>query len=116
MGRVTESDEVVKGTAAAAGDASTKAASAAAERVRRDTPWAIGRSWAIDACDLSTAFGAADLDYKVIVPRDVVRGSSPEMERAALDIISSYVGLVVESDDLLGEWTARRAVARRSAA
>jgi nicotinamidase-related amidase len=63
----------------------------------------------IDACDLSTGFDAANLDYQVIVPRDVVRGSSEAMERAAFDIFSSYVGLVVESEDLVAEWNARRA-------
>jgi nicotinamidase-related amidase len=60
-----------------------------------------------DACDLSTALDAANLDYKVLVPRDVARGSSEEMEEAALAIISSYVGLVVDSDELIGEWRAR---------
>lgn len=61
----------------------------------------------IDACDLSTGFDAANLDYKVLVPQDVVRGSSEEMERAAFAIFSSYVGLVVDSDELLAEWRAR---------
>jgi len=61
----------------------------------------------IDACDLSTGFDAANLDYKVLVPRDVVRGSSEEMEAAAFAIFSSYVGLVVESDELIAEWQAR---------
>jgi biuret amidohydrolase len=63
----------------------------------------------IDACDLSTGFDAANLDYHVLVPRNVVRGSSEEMERAAFDIFSSYIGLVVESDELVAEWTARGA-------
>jgi nicotinamidase-related amidase len=61
----------------------------------------------IDACDMSTAFHAADLDYKVIIPGDVVRGSSEEMEQAALAIVSSYVGLVVDSEELTAEWRAR---------
>jgi nicotinamidase-related amidase len=61
----------------------------------------------IDACDLSTAFQASDLDYKVITLADVVRGSSVEMESAALSIFSSYIGLVLESQDLLAEWQAR---------
>jgi biuret amidohydrolase len=60
-----------------------------------------------DACDLSTAFDAANLDYKVLVPRDLAPGSSAELEQAALDIIASYVGLVVDSDDLAAEWEAR---------
>lgn len=61
----------------------------------------------IDACDLSTAFQASDLGYKVITVADVVRGSSAEMEQAALSIFSSYIGLVVDSADLLAEWNAR---------
>ncbi len=61
----------------------------------------------IDACDLSTGFDAANLDYRVLVPRDVVRGSSDEMERAAFAIFSSYVGLVVDSQELIAEWQAR---------
>jgi biuret amidohydrolase len=64
----------------------------------------------IDACDLSTGFDAANLDYKVLVPQDVVRGSSEEMERAALAIFSSYVGLVVDSQELIAEWVARARV------
>jgi nicotinamidase-related amidase len=65
-----------------------------------------------DACDLSTALDAANLDYGVVIPRDVARGSSEEMEEAALAIVSSYAGLVVDSKDLIAEWQARRAQAR----
>ena len=64
----------------------------------------------IDACDLSTGFDAANLDYHVLVPRDIVRGSSEEMEAAAFAIFSSYVGLVIDSNDLIAEWLARAAV------
>ena len=35
-----------------------------------------------DACDLSTAFDAANRDFRVIIPRDVAAGS-PETESAA---------------------------------
>jgi biuret amidohydrolase len=68
----------------------------------------------IDACDLSTAFQASDLDYKVITVADVVRGSSPEMEQAALSIFSSYIGLVLDSHDLVAEWQARADAQPRS--
>ena len=61
----------------------------------------------IDACDLATAFHASDLDYRVIALADIVRGSSEEMERAALNVLSSYVGLVLDSGELLAEWQAR---------
>lgn len=61
----------------------------------------------VDACDLSTAFAAADLDYRVVIPRDIAKGSSSEMEDAALSIVSMYLGLVVESEDLIAQWEAR---------
>ena len=61
-----------------------------------------------DACVLSTAFDAANRDFRVIVPRDVVAGYSAEAEHAALMIISLHLGLVVNSAALVGEWAARR--------
>lgn len=60
-----------------------------------------------ECCDLSTAFDAANRDFRVIVPRDVVAGSSAEAEHAALLIISLHLGLVVDAPALLGEWYAR---------
>jgi nicotinamidase-related amidase len=60
-----------------------------------------------DACDLSTAFTAADLDFRVIMPRDVVAGYSEESEHAALMIVSLHLGLVVEAPALVREWYAR---------
>lgn len=61
-----------------------------------------------DACVLSTAFDAANRDFRVIVPRDVVAGYSEEAEHAALLITSLHLGLVVDSWALLNEWYARR--------
>jgi nicotinamidase-related amidase len=61
-----------------------------------------------DACDLSTAFDAANLDFRVIVPRDIVAGYSPEAEHAALLVISLHLGLVVDAPALLREWFARK--------
>jgi nicotinamidase-related amidase len=61
-----------------------------------------------DACDLSTAFDAANRDFRVIVPRDIVAGYSEEAEHAALLIISLYLGIVVDSPALLAEWYARK--------
>lgn len=61
-----------------------------------------------DACDLSTAFDAANRDLRVIVPRDVVAGYSAEAEHAALMIISLHLGLVVDAPALLAEWYARK--------
>jgi nicotinamidase-related amidase len=60
-----------------------------------------------DACDLSTAFDAANRDFRVIIPRDVVAGYSEEAEHAALLIISLHLGLVVDAPALLAEWYAR---------
>ena len=65
-----------------------------------------------DACDLSTAFDAANLDFRVTVPRDIVAGYGPEAEHAALMIISLHLGLVVDSPALLREWYARRGIDR----
>jgi nicotinamidase-related amidase len=60
-----------------------------------------------ECCDLSTAFDAANRDFRVIIPRDVVAGSSAEAEHAALLIISLHLGLVVDAPALLAEWYAR---------
>jgi biuret amidohydrolase len=60
-----------------------------------------------DACDLSTAFDAANRDLRVVIPRDVVAGYSEEAENAALLIISLHLGLVVDAPALLAEWYAR---------
>jgi nicotinamidase-related amidase len=62
-----------------------------------------------DCCDISTAFDAANRDFRVIVPRDIVAGFSEEAEQAALLIISLHAGLVVDSGPLLAEWYARAA-------
>jgi nicotinamidase-related amidase len=61
-----------------------------------------------DACVLSTAFDAANRDLRVIVPRDVVAGLSAEHEAAALMIIATHLGLVVDAPAVLREWYARR--------
>lgn len=63
-----------------------------------------------DCCVLNAAFDAANLDYRVVVCRDLVRGFSPEMEEAALRIVSLHLGLVMDSADVLAVWE-RQAVA-----
>lgn len=60
-----------------------------------------------DCCVLSTAFSAADRDFRVLVPRDVSAGLSDDVERASLTIISMHLGLVVDAPPLLAEWYAR---------
>lgn len=61
-----------------------------------------------DCCILNTAFDASNLGYRVIVARDLVRGTNEEMEDAALKMISLHVGLVADSDDLIAAWRHRR--------
>lgn len=59
------------------------------------------------ACVLSSAFAAADLDFRVIVPRDVTAGASEADEAAALRMIALHLGLVVDGLALVQEWYAR---------
>lgn len=59
-----------------------------------------------DCCILNAAFDACNLGYKVIVPRDLVRGTDPSLEAAALHMMSLHLGLVVESAELLRAWQA----------
>lgn len=64
-----------------------------------------------DCCVLNTAFDAANLGYKVTVLRDLVRGTTPALEEAALAIIAMHTGVVADSADLRAEWDASRAAA-----
>jgi nicotinamidase-related amidase len=63
-----------------------------------------------DCCVLNTAFDASNHNYRVVVARDLVRGTDDSLEAAALAMISLHVGLVVESGDLIAEWKRRKAV------
>jgi biuret amidohydrolase len=60
-----------------------------------------------DCCVLNTAFDAANRDFRVLVPRDVVAGLSEPMEEAGLKVIANHLGLVVDGPALLREWGAR---------
>ncbi|MEZ5121370.1 MAG: isochorismatase family cysteine hydrolase [Solirubrobacterales bacterium] len=60
-----------------------------------------------DCCVINSAFDAANRDFRVIVPQDVVAGMTEVHEEAALTIIASHLGLVVDAPALLGEWYAR---------
>lgn len=62
---------------------------------------------ATDACDICTAFEANNRNYKVLMPQDLVAATLPQTQQAALNIISIWVGLVVEWRQLVAEWTAR---------
>jgi biuret amidohydrolase len=72
-----------------------------------------------DCCVLNSAFDASNLGYRVTVLADLVRGTDPELEDAALKIVSLHVGLVTDSGDLIRCWRSQREVAsatRRAAA
>jgi len=56
-----------------------------------------------DCCVINTAFDAANRDFRVVVPRDLTRGSE-HLEEPALRMISLHLGLVVNSDALINEW------------
>ena len=57
-----------------------------------------------DCCVLNSAFEASNLGYRVIVLRDLVRGTNAEMEDAAMKMVSLHMGLVMDSADLLAAW------------
>ena len=58
-----------------------------------------------DCCILNTAFDGANRDFRVIVPKDLTRGTK-ELEESAEKIISLHLGLVVDSDALIDYWKA----------
>jgi nicotinamidase-related amidase len=62
-----------------------------------------------DCCVLNTAFDASNHNYRVIVARDLVRGTDDSLEAAALAMVSLHIGLVVDSADLVAEWERGRA-------
>jgi biuret amidohydrolase len=64
-----------------------------------------------DCCVLNAAFDASNRNYHVVVLRDLVRGTNPEMEDAGLKIVSLHLGLVMDSADLLAAWQHAPAVA-----
>lgn len=57
-----------------------------------------------DCCVLNAAFDASNHNFRVIVLRDLVRGTNEELEDAALKIVSLHLGLVVDSTKLLNHW------------
>ncbi|MBP7567106.1 MAG: cysteine hydrolase [Burkholderiaceae bacterium] len=63
-----------------------------------------------DCCVLNTAFDANNHNYRVIVLRDLVRGTDDHLEAAALAMVSLHLGLVMDSAELLQAWkTSRKA-------
>jgi nicotinamidase-related amidase len=57
-----------------------------------------------DCCVLNTAFDANNHNYRVVVAKDLVRGTDDHLEAAALAMVSLHLGLVVDSVDLVAEW------------
>jgi len=68
-----------------------------------------------DCCVLNAAFDASNRDYRVVVARDLVRGTNEEMEEAALKMMSIHMALVMDSTDILTAWDARGAKASQAA-
>ena len=68
-----------------------------------------------DCCVLNAAFEASNLDYRVVVAQDLVRGTNEEMEDAALKMMSLHMALVMESEDILKAWDARGAKSSQAA-
>lgn len=60
-----------------------------------------------DCCVLNTAFDANNHNDRVIVLRDLVRGTDASLEAAAMTMVSLHLGLVMESPDLLAQWRGR---------
>lgn len=58
-----------------------------------------------DCCILNTAFDGANRDFRIVVPRDLTRGTE-ELEESAYRIISLHLGLVVDSNRLIDYWRA----------
>lgn len=57
-----------------------------------------------DCCIINAAFDAANRDFRVVVPRDLVAGTSDELEDAALKMISIHLGVVIDSQELTNAW------------
>ncbi|MEM5581428.1 isochorismatase family cysteine hydrolase [Roseibium sp. AS2] len=57
-----------------------------------------------DCCVLNATFDASNLGYRVCVAADLVRGSNPEMEDAALKMVSLHTGLVMASKEIVARW------------
>ncbi|SFE62262.1 cysteine hydrolase family protein [Paracidovorax wautersii] len=60
-----------------------------------------------DCCVLNSAFDANNHNYRVIVLRDLVRGTDDHLDGAALAMVSLHLGLVLDSAELLRLWQAR---------
>ena len=57
-----------------------------------------------DCCVLNTAFDANNHNYRVIVLRDLTRGTDEHLEAAALAMVSLHLGVVTDARELLRIW------------
>lgn len=57
-----------------------------------------------DCCILNAAFDASNLGYRVIVARDLVRGTDEHLEDAALTMVSLHLGIVMDAADIEAMW------------
>lgn len=69
-----------------------------------------------DACVLNATFDASNIGYRVAVVGELTRGNSPEMEAAALKIISMSTGVVMTAADVLARWDESAAAPRSGTA
>lgn len=59
----------------------------------------------VDCCVLNSAFDASNRNYQVIVVRDATAGTDEYLEAAGRSIISLFLGLVMDSDELIQAWS-----------
>lgn len=57
-----------------------------------------------DACVLNACFDASNLGYRICVAGDLTRGNNPEMEDAALKIVTLSCGMVMDAADIIDHW------------
>ena len=59
----------------------------------------------VDCCILNSSFDASNLNYRVIVVKDASAGTDERLEAAGRTIVSLFLGLVMNSDELVKAWT-----------
>ncbi|HBR1564530.1 TPA: cysteine hydrolase [Klebsiella pneumoniae] len=59
-----------------------------------------------DCCILNSAFDASNRNYRVIVLKDVSAGTDEYLEAAGRTIVSLFLGMVMDSTELVSAWEA----------
>lgn len=57
-----------------------------------------------DCCILSSAFDASNRNYRVVVLKDVTAGTDEYLEKASLSIVSLFLGVVMETTEIVKKW------------